>query len=1097
MLLSSTAAALPANTVVIGNKAYSIDALFNGKAEGIQEALNAAQGKLYFNLPGQTTGFVGLFNKQDMTDAQKNELSNILFTDATGKKSIYKNFNDAIGEEVEGEITVVSATAVNGTTIEVKFSDNVTKQFTVSPLTGGTNQRTVTYLGVNYPVTVNYTPPTAGAAVKNIEFVDYRNIKVTFNTVVDQASATNPSNYYMEIIDGDAQYGLLALPPTLQDSNQFSKIETTYPGGIAKWWQDGHIVATTVNGETVVSINLPEDARFTNVVDTELGNYPAESEDAERTLAVELQTSKPGPTTYKLLTKDVSVNVAVRNVKDAAGKFSINTATMPIRILDTVKPKLLAVNKVTANGTQTVVSGNLGSNVGNFDLFRSGKQFGESLQFVYSEPVFDTHDLDKSDLEGFRNIQLYVNGKPVASREQGNLDQFMTFEMGADATYAGAKIVSLDAEAAVKAVYKEYFATGINYEIRFVGVTDLAGNIEVSSEHTFNVKFKDDRAVPPVIVQPKVIETVQVADNVFRVEFNRAGVEGTLAIENPDGEGRGVLEMPIPPSTLSPDGKYYSYVAVPAKDHEPADAIPTGVFQNQVLAYDGQDTIIRTVRVNDVVVNNDAVSSLPLHGDDHIQNNMRLVDDIKAPKVFDSEAIAYATRGSSISFNVKDIVPWIEDKNLHHWVSPIAYTYNAAEMRFENTIVANQDGADTYLPIKVSYIDGNGAKHQAVVSNYNLRPYWFWGTEFTDVNPGSPGNITFDFSLDRINLDLSDYPQLLDKDGKLVAGAKYTAEFESGYFTDAPQDTNFTQYWGDNELDVPNYAYDFTFGGYSYDILNVDDGRDDTNYFWWFPIDAGLGFTSTKQVVNVDVNQKPGDPDPVQYVPQTSKQLINYDEPTKSLKIEFTGTIDVNTLKNRANYSINGKTLEQWDAELGTNTVIDYVVNNSNPDNVRQYAVFIVPQDSIPHDGDYEFVVSGVAHPNGGMMTPVATVVGLRDNTRPVATEAVITGDRQIKLTFNEAIRYHVDPALFADPISTARNFRVTIGGVNYTVLTAVLPAGGDNDREIILNLGNDIPANGDITVEIVEDQNHNILVIDKSENKNPMKKAIYNVTRP
>ncbi|QJD87385.1 hypothetical protein [Cohnella herbarum] len=1108
MLFSSTAMALPANTVVIGKKAYSVQALFNG-VDGIQRALDEADGKLYFNLEGQTNGFQGLFNGQAITQAQKGELGNITYYDAEGNAIEWDSFDVQNEEDPGEEITVVSAAAVNSTTISVTFSDEVTKEFQVSPpLTAGSNTRTITYLEEEYEVTVNYVPPVqvGGAAVEKIEFVDYRNIKVTFNKVVDGASATNPNNYYMEIIDGDSKYRLAA-PPTLQDSNQLSKIETTYPGGAAQWWLDDHIVANTENNKTVVTINLPEDARFTNLVDTDLGSYPnpVSSEDAERTLAVELQTSKTGPTTYKYLTKDVSVNVAVRNVKDATGKFTVNTAVKPIRILDEVNPELLAVNKVnsTAPSVSSLSAKGLGENLGNFELFRAGVgHIGEQLQFVYSEPVFDTHDLDKSDLEGKRDVVLYVNGNKVASTSNGNLQDYLTFDMAEDSTYASSKVATLDAEAAVRSVYKEYFATGIDYGFYLVGVTDLAGNIEVSSKHSFNVKFKDKSVTPPFIVKPVVLDIVQVADNVFRVEFNREGAEGKLVIENPDGNGTGTLEVPIPVSSISGDGKFYSYVAVPARDSEPAEAIPQGISQNQLLAYDGQDTIYRTVRANNIVVKNDPVAKDHVYGDNYQQNNKSLVDDIKAPVVLNSSAaIEWAARGSSISFNVKDVIPWVSDGNVPHWVNPIAYTYNEGEMRFENSILPNQEGADTYLPVIVSYIDANGAKHQAAVTNYNLRPYWLPGAENSDINPGSPGNITYtyNFGLGTINLDLSDYPQLLDSEGKLVAGASYTAEFPTGYFTDSPRDTHFTQYYGGSDYNLPGYAFDFSFGGINYDILNVDNGRDDNKYIWWWPIDSGLGFISAKQNVNISVNPKPGPTIPEQYVPQTSKQLITYDEPTKSLRVEFTGTIDVATLKDKNNYMIDGKTLAQWDAELGTNTIIDYVVNNSNPDNVRQYAIFIVPQDSIRHSGDHQFIVKGVAHPEGALMTPVATVVGLRDNYRPVAVEAIVTGDRQIKLAFDEPIQHNVDVAPTADPFAAARNFQVTIGGQPWTVVTAVISVGGplNNQREVILDLGNVIPAGAQITVTVVPDQNGNIMIIDHSENKNPIKTTTYNVTRP
>jgi len=1008
--------------------------------------------------------------------------------------------------------------AINSTTLQVTFSDGVTKQFTVPKLHAGANSVTIDYLEETFNITVNYAQGTS--AVENIEFISYRNIRVTFNDVVDEESATDATNYYFEIVDGDAAYGAL---PTLQESNQLSKIETTYPGGAYTWWTgkdilgnqvaEPHIVADSSSGKTIVDIYLPEDARFTSKKDKLLGTYPDEWEDAERTLAVELKTSKTDGSTKKLLTKDTVVNVAVRNIKDTDGNLSINTEVIPIRILDEVKPELLEVKKINKNGeAQSLLNDDdgLGVNLtpGNpIEVVRSKEdrphQLGEALQFVYSEPVFDGHDLDKSDLEYYRDLQLYVNGKLVAHLEKEDdedldyLEKYLTFEMGADATYNGSRVATLDVQKLVEDAPDEVFATGKKYHVEIIGVTDLAGNIEVTSQHEFDVKFKDTPATPPTPGEnliPVVEGIEQVADNMFRIEFNRAGATADLVIENPDGEGFGTLTVPIDPSVAVEDEdgftSYISYVAVPARDHEYSRAIPDGIEQNEILAYDGDNKIWRTIRVQDVKVEEEN-----LIGDDFIVDNMMLVNDTLAPEAVDEVDIEFEDRDTTIEIPVMDATPWAEDENVDYWVSPIAYQYNEDELRFENEIEAQQQGADTYKPVKVSYVDVDGKVHQAMVSNYDLRPSL---GDPSDLNPGFNDDdghendaISFDFENDILTLDLENYPQLLDEDGLLVEGATYKVEIPAGYFTDAPK-TNW--FW--------DYKALFIFNETPYFMLYVDDGRDGDNYIWWEPFDAGLGYTSTKEDVTVTIGEDTVTPpvDEPEYVPQTSKQLINYDEPSRSIKIEFTGTIDSDTLKDKGNYSFNGKTLAEWDAELGTDTVIDFVVDDSNPEDVHQYAVFVIPQDSIKQDGDYEFTVEGVAHPNGGTMTPVKTVVRLHDNYRPVVTEAIVTGDSTIKLTFNEPVQYHVDPAKHADPHSTANNFLIKVGDLEFTPDTAVLPDNGDNNREIILNLGNiDILSlSGDITVEIVKDQNDNILVIDFAEvNQNPMKEDTYNIDRP
>ena len=127
-LLSSTVMAMPANTVVIGDKAFSIGAIIKG-VDGIQSALDASNGKLYYSIDGQTKGFLGLFDGKEMTQAQKDELKNIQYVDENGKTTVYPTFDE--------ELTVKSATAVNATTISVVFSNDVTQQFTVAALAAG------------------------------------------------------------------------------------------------------------------------------------------------------------------------------------------------------------------------------------------------------------------------------------------------------------------------------------------------------------------------------------------------------------------------------------------------------------------------------------------------------------------------------------------------------------------------------------------------------------------------------------------------------------------------------------------------------------------------------------------------------------------------------------------------------------------------------------------------------------------------------------------------------------------------------------------------------------------------------------------------
>lgn len=1075
--------ALPGNTVVVGNKAFSMDYFFDEELDDeIVDAITSGD-DIYLDATQSGDNFIDAFTGEAITDAQKAGINDIEYKNYDGTKDVYAKFDDKT--PVDKEIKIVSVEAVNATTIKVTFSDDVVKEYTGQTLKAGENKVTFEYKGKTYEgVSVTYTPAAAeGTKVEKIEFVNYRYIKVTFDGLVDKDSAQDASNYYFEIVDGDAGYGAI---PTLRESNQLSKIETNYQGGADEWWygSDRHILAEDIGGKTVVSIYLPEDARFTNEIDQVSGSYPNpySAADYERTLGVEMRNSKTDGYTVKKLIKDTTVNVAVRNVKDTDGKLSIDTASMPIRILDEANPQLVNIYRATKEGSADIVPcQTYTKDLGSFELKRTNPllgQDGEVLKFEYNEPVFDAHRSDMSDLDWYRDITLYVNGKPVASLSAGNLKEYMQFDMG-HSTYYSAKVVTIDVEKAVRDVYKEQFATGIDYIIHYVGVTDLAGNIEVNSDHTFKVSFYDSEVPDPQIVMPKVLGVEQVADNLFRIEFNRAGVQGIFVIENPDGEGQGIFYKTFIVPSSAAGGKFYSYVAVPACDSEDAAAIavPAGIEKNQILAYDGNDSIVRKVRVENVIVKaeNDSVSDVDLHAVDFLKT-MVLRDDTSSPVVLDHAGIAYEDRDPIIRISVADIVPYIKDAGIDYKVSPIAYVYDPITESFANEIMPNQKYADTYLPIRVSYVDGAGRTHPAVVSNRDLDPDNT--PDSGDENPGAPGNIDWDDVNDQLILDLSNYTQLLDGDGLLVPGVTYKVEIPAGYFTDSPLDLYFNDYT------------DFDFYGANYDILHVDDARDGSNYSWIFFTDAGLGYTSAARDVTIAIGTPGPEAPSEEYVPQTSKELINYDEATNSMKIEFKGTIDPATITDKNNYSFNGKTLAQWDAELGTDTVIEFSVIGD-----QQYAIFKIPQDSIQQYGNYEFTVKGVAHPDGGTMVPVTTIVRLEDVFRPVVINAEQTGLKQIKLTFNEPIRYFVDTEA-TDAHAAADNFIVKVNGVSLTVNTAVLPVGPDSDREITLNLGSEIPSSGTITVEIVKDSNGNILVIDKADNKNPIKEASYEVTR-
>lgn len=1121
MILTSSVMALPNNTVVVGNQAFSLDALRNGVGD-VQSALNAAHGKLYYSLDGVTDGFKGLFSGTPMTQAQTDELSNIKYYNGDGSSVTYAHFNDELPVEVQG-LTVVNVKVDNSEQIEITFSDGVTKTYYVEPaLSEGDNTVEFTYLGKQFSKIVTYHAPITASRVEKVEFVNYRYIKVTFNTVVDAVSAANAANYYFEIVDGNAAFGAY---PDLKLSNQLSKIETNYPGGAVEWWK--HNISSRVEGgKTLVDIYLPEDARFTTLLDK--ASFDQDIDD-ERTLTVFQRSSMPErPGDRKYLIKNTEVNVAVRNVLDAAGKATIDTVVKPILIYDEVRPVLQDVS--TSDGASLISSASgLGENLGTFELYRTrdGYQTKQDLEFTYSEPVFDAHILDKSDFERYRDINLYVNGRLVASTIPAGspeaqfedlskvlpLNEVVSFDMTKEGDYADARVMTINAERAVQQLEDEWgedFLPNKNYEFRIVGVTDLAGNIEVSSQHKFIVRFIDKAVTNPVIVPPVVLGIEQVGDNMFRVEFNRAGAYGKLEIQNADGNG-GILNVDIPASVQ--DGtKFYSYVQVWAIDNELLDPLVNldTIEKDNLLVYDGNDYIIRDVKAKDIKADPD------LKGNDY-PKQMTLYDDIQSPVVASAQLtdIAYANRTPVIEIPVKDMVPqsWASDDNAVYSVRPVLYKFDPLLKRYLNDV---DFATGAYLPVFVWYLDADGRRHSALVNNQEewLRPHDFFPSSVIPddyLNHGHPGSIDFvgtnDNNYFALKLNLENYPELLDADGDLVAGVTYNVEIPKGYFTDDGRD--IIPYFGD-ELSAASLRsticdilgeHDFHFGDGTYDLLYVDDARipqlaslvkqiiDGTLLIDRCTLNiTELGYTSIKQVASVFVKNPDPTIPPAMTVPQTAKELIWYDEAQDTINVEFTGDIADATLKDPNNYTVNGKKLSEYGV-----TSSDIVFDVSHD---KQFAVIRMPEDTIAEDGDYAFRVEGVSNPVGGTMTPVDTVISLHDNTHPYILTAKMTAQREIQLSISEPIKYFVEAVPTADKFSAAKNFKVNNGA--YTVLEAIQSSLIDpNGRTIVLKLGQDLPLDGaGLTVSVVVDQNGQILFVDDSTNLNTMKIQTINVTK-
>jgi len=606
-----------------------------------------------------------------------------------------------------------------------------------------------------------------------------------------------------------------------------------------------------------------------------------------------------------------------------------------------------------------------------------------------------------------------------------------------------------------------------------------------------------------------------------------ANATGEFIIENADGE-KGEIKgtaynLPLSKSNglTGDDERFFSYIVVDAIDVDKYATPPTHddpvAQDDDILAYDGQTQLDRTIRVRGVWSVDTTANKYKVKGDNFKKEMFPIIKDTLAPKLVDVVEANKNADGSikfdapsvtnkTLTFSVKDIMPASWTQEFENPVKALIYDYdydydnNKAGDIDKNTVVAFGDDSKlgtnaAYLPIKVSY-QKDGITYQDLLSNVPL----------PNTTNATPGAISYKYADQELTLDLSGYPSLLDNTAKeLVKGVTYKIEIPKGFFADPDledventgvytsgnntDDTMFTTQVplahgarGDEDLQAIAAGDIYTntpANDLDFEVLHVSQGRTLNGTV------IGKGYSSLEQVFLVTIGEKPTAPGAIDpdTVPQTSKELITYDQDTNEISVEFKGgLIDLATLKKAANYTINGKTLAAWGTK---DSDIKYKqVKDGSGNVIKQFAIFEVPQDSVPQDGDVQIIVNGVKNLFGGTMTKVETEVALLDNTRPVVLKAYKQGDYQIVLEFDEPLEYKE----LSNEFTAAKNFIVKINGVE--MQGAVLEARVvDGERKVTLQLGIDITATaGEIVVVIVEDASGNINIIDQAKLKNPLK---------
>lgn len=94
--VSSTALAMPHNTIIIGDKAYELLALDSDNIELQDEITDAVSNTniIYYNMSGTTNGFIDIFDGSQMPESVQSTLNNIVLTKADGSQEVFTNFDD-------------------------------------------------------------------------------------------------------------------------------------------------------------------------------------------------------------------------------------------------------------------------------------------------------------------------------------------------------------------------------------------------------------------------------------------------------------------------------------------------------------------------------------------------------------------------------------------------------------------------------------------------------------------------------------------------------------------------------------------------------------------------------------------------------------------------------------------------------------------------------------------------------------------------------------------------------------------------------------------------------------------------------------------
>lgn len=417
---------------------------------------------------------------------------------------------------------IVSAEARSNTEVTVVLADApltnlIPSDFTVSPglnITSVTTNNNVVTLktspqtvGITYTITTTtgvgsatFTGKAAveqAGAISDVEQLNLRQLKVSFNRAIDYDSAMDMETYYLLMVE------------ELSGALSSNRLDKCFADN-AVW----RIVPGNVNegGEA----GTADDTVDSVIIESTQGNLFGEN-------GIVFVADDGSAVSYNR-----NLTLEARGLIDANGNY-ISNSQGAFTVVDANAPKVVSVtNDAQVNAYE--LSDDL---LAAYGPLATDKAY---LEVKFNEPVKDNVDFNPHvpGAQVNTSFKIYIDGV-----EMGNPAQLATI---VDPNGLGATVAQESTTEAHKTVLIDVTAlTRGKHTIKIVGATDLNGNVMAPNPYQTTFTVSDEILNPPPPsedVKAKVTGIKQIADNAFEISFDQENVE----VANPAGNPAVVIE---------------------------------------------------------------------------------------------------------------------------------------------------------------------------------------------------------------------------------------------------------------------------------------------------------------------------------------------------------------------------------------------------------------------------------------------------------------------------------------------------------------------------------------------------------------------------